>query len=285
MNKIAVLLTVHNRKEVTLKGLQSLYKAIGFLKNLYPEKDYYFDIYMTDDGCTDGTGNAVKNIFPEVNILLGDGNLFWGGGMRMAWESALRNSSDYKFILWFNDDSELYENALVELFRNATDHNIVVGAFCDENGKTSYGGRDLNDRLIHPNGKQQSVQYMNGNLVLIPKAITDKIGIIDKRLRHGGGDFEYSMRSKKSGFDVILSCSYVGKCNRHDELIPPYCLESYNLRKRIEILNSPKYNPQIHFYFNKMRYGYIRACFNFAISYLGAVCPLVYNFIKNNIKY
>ena len=57
MKRIAVLLTVYNRKEVTLKGLRSLYNAIAFLKNLHPKKDYCFDVYMTDDGCTDGTGD------------------------------------------------------------------------------------------------------------------------------------------------------------------------------------------------------------------------------------
>lgn len=79
MIKTAGLLTVYNRCAVTLKGLSSLYKAIENLGN-----GYTFDVYMTDDGCTDGTNEAVHEKFPNIHIIQGDGSLFWSGGMRKA---------------------------------------------------------------------------------------------------------------------------------------------------------------------------------------------------------
>lgn len=69
METIAVLLTVHNRKEKTLNCLRRLYSQ---------EKidQYVVDVFLTDDGCTDGTSMAVKEEFPNVNIINGDGTLF-----------------------------------------------------------------------------------------------------------------------------------------------------------------------------------------------------------------
>ena len=60
---VAVLLTVFNRKEVTLRGLDTLYAAMKPV-----EGEYSFDVFMTDDGCTDGTPEAVKERFPENRI-------------------------------------------------------------------------------------------------------------------------------------------------------------------------------------------------------------------------
>lgn len=105
---IAVLLTVHDRKNKTLRCLENLYKQVlpNYLR---------LDIYLTDDGCTDGTPEAIKRQFPKVHIIKGDGNLFWNRGMYRAWEEAAKQ--DYNFYLWLNDDSYLFDGALFTLVR------------------------------------------------------------------------------------------------------------------------------------------------------------------------
>lgn len=70
MKSIAVLLTVFNRKEKTLQCLGNLYRQL-------PIQGYNVDIYLTNDGCTDGTPEAIAQKFPEVNIIHSKGNLFW----------------------------------------------------------------------------------------------------------------------------------------------------------------------------------------------------------------
>ena len=51
MKTIAVLLTVFNRKEKTIQCLKRLY-------NILPLEGYLVDVYLTDDGCTDGRGKV-----------------------------------------------------------------------------------------------------------------------------------------------------------------------------------------------------------------------------------
>ena len=51
VTKTAVLLTVFNRREMTLVSLRTLYAAIDRLG-----PGYAFDVYLVDDGSTDGSG-------------------------------------------------------------------------------------------------------------------------------------------------------------------------------------------------------------------------------------
>jgi GT2 family glycosyltransferase len=80
--RIAVLITCHNRRDKTLKCFEALYKQESI-------EDLRLQVYLVDDGCTDGTAEAIIAEFPETRILKGSGSLYWCGGMRLAWEEAL----------------------------------------------------------------------------------------------------------------------------------------------------------------------------------------------------
>ena len=104
--KLAVLMTCHNRREKTLRCLTSLFSC-------RPEAGLELSVYLVDDGSSDGTGDAVRQAYPSVSVIRGDGTLFWNRGMRKAWEDALKKNAD--FYLWLNDDTVLYPSALVHL--------------------------------------------------------------------------------------------------------------------------------------------------------------------------
>jgi GT2 family glycosyltransferase len=74
MQYIAILITCYNRKEKTLSCLAALFNCI------VPD-GYGFDVFLVDDGSTDGTSDAIKEGFTQVNIIQGNGNLFWNRGM------------------------------------------------------------------------------------------------------------------------------------------------------------------------------------------------------------
>lgn len=86
------------------------------------------DVYLTDDGCTDGTPEAVRQQFPQVHIIHGDGNLFWNRGMYTAWQEAAKK--DYDFYLWLNDDTFVYPDmlsALLHASQQKENKAIIVG--------------------------------------------------------------------------------------------------------------------------------------------------------------
>lgn len=279
MIRIAVLVTVFNRREITLKGLRTLKNAIANLGN-----EYSFDIFLTDDGSTDGTAEAVRREFSDVRIAIGNGNLFWGGGMNMAWQMAVEENVKYDYFLWYNDDSDIFPDGLKTVFEMACSKVVVTGAFKDHNGNVSYGGKTNHDQLITPNGNIQEVLKMNGNLVLIPSSVFEAIGFIDSHYIHGGGDFDYGYKVRECGFKVLLTPKYVGLADRHDEFIPKYCKKEISFSKRWTILHNPMNSPIIHFRYNMSRDGLLKAVLYFLIAYVGVFFPSLYISVKSVSK-
>ncbi len=209
--EIAVLMTCHNRRATTLRGLQNL-----FAQDL-PD-GCALKVYLTDDGCTDGTGDAVRQEFPEVKVLSGDGNLFWTGGTQLAWDAA--RPAD--FYLWLNDDVALRPNAfkvLLETYRAAEDPMaIVVGSTCDpQQGKTCTGGMQRRSwydvRVIDPSDVTQPCDTFNGNIVLIPVVVEERIGGLDEAYTHFFADGDYGLRARKQGVELLLAPGHLGECS------------------------------------------------------------------------
>lgn len=209
---IAVIASCFNRRELTLGGLRALQQAMGNL-------DYR--VYLVDDGCTDGTGDAVRAAHPEVTLIAGDGSLYWNGGMRVAWKRAIEDNPSY--FLWWNDDLEMAPGALQRLFSRQKEleaqHGpkvISIGEVIDpETGKVTYGGYVRAPGLSAlrfqrvPDHKTACVT-MNGNCVLIPARAVRDIGILNERFRHGTGDIDYGLRASKAGYAIFQSDFPVG---------------------------------------------------------------------------
>jgi GT2 family glycosyltransferase len=231
----AILMTVYNRKNKTLRCLDSLFHAIN------GDEDYSVEIYLTDDGSTDGTSEAIKERFPSVNILFGNGNLYWCRGMISAWEFASK-AKDYDFYIWLNDDTFLFNHSISTLINSSVSKNhsaIIGGAFRSEfKNEPTYGGI-ANNRFVVPNGNLQEIDLLNGNLVLVPKIVYEKIGMLDYSYHHGLGDHDYGLLAKKAGFKLFLTPIYIGYCERHDNKCPKCYDKSFSLIERFRFLYSP----------------------------------------------
>jgi GT2 family glycosyltransferase len=221
MKRIAVLLTCHNRYAKTIACLEAL-----FLNHL-PE-GYSLEVFLVDDGSKDGTNEAVKWQFPAVHLIEGDGNLYWNGGMRVAFAAAMRQGFDY--YLWLNDDTTLYKNTLCTLLETtqALTHKqgratIIVGATQDQQGCAStYGGlirtscwRPLKFILVPTSDVPVTCDTMNGNCVLIPSIIANTLGNLDDAFVHTMGDIDYGLRACKAGFSIMVMPGFAGSCRRN----------------------------------------------------------------------
>ena len=108
MKRIAILMTCFNRSETTLRCLKSIVSQK--LPNGFETK-----IYLVDDGSPDKTGTLVKEMFPNVRVINGNGKLFWTKGMALAWKTAAADA-DSDYYLWLNDDVTLDKMAVAEVF-------------------------------------------------------------------------------------------------------------------------------------------------------------------------
>lgn len=220
--RIAVLITCHNRREKTLACLEALFA------NVLP-KGFEFDVILVDDGSTDGTVTAVRLCFPEVEILRGDGNLFWNRGMCRALARALELGFDG--YLWLNDDTVLYPTALHSLINTWQERKastsgdaIYVGSTQDpQTGQLTYGGvvrhsrlRPFRFSLVKPGDQPRECQTMNGNCVFVPQCVVRRLGNLEPRFAHGLGDTDYGLRAAKVGIKIFVVPGYVGLCGWND---------------------------------------------------------------------
>jgi GT2 family glycosyltransferase len=213
--RLAALLTCHNRREQTLRCLASLATAkTAALARVT------VDAFLVDDGCSDGTAGAVRSQFPDVHVIAGTGNLFWCGGMRLAWTHAAANG--YDGYLWLNDDVTLDHDAIERLVATSSRLSrddgavIVVGATrAEEAGAVNaatYGGLD-SQGVLPPSADVRRIDLFNGNIVLVSRRAFQVLGGLSKAYTHGLADIDYGVRAKKAGVPVWLAAGSLGSCS------------------------------------------------------------------------
>lgn len=263
MNEIAVLLTCFNRQDKTLACLSRLLAL-----------DADLDVYLVDDGSTDGTSSAVREMFPQVNLISGDGNLFWSRGMHLAWEHAATKS--YKYFVWLNDDILLYKICFDELFECShlqADRAVIVGIIeSADGGKVLYGGTDSDGQLLRANGQMQPIMNMNGNVVLVPAGVHEILGNLDPVYHHDLGDIDYGYRAASRGIPVMSTRLTVARGEEND-----FCrvrLWGKGVKARMKRLYSPLgSHPRINFYFRRAHKGVLNAVSYYVFLHLINVLP------------
>ncbi len=245
--KTAALLTCHNRNTKTLACLKSLY---DILPNV--------EVYLTDDGCTDGTAETVKMTFPKVHIVRGDGSLYWNRGMLAAWKKAVK--VDYDEYLWLNDDVVLYPDFYTELKACCPNGDCIVSGLIEDFDKTRiiYGGYDASKQLVQATGQSQNIRWMNGNVVLVPKTVVEKIGLLDPYFIHDLGDVDYGMRAQEHGIAVVSTRWPIALGYRND--VCRIRKWGTTLSERFKALRKPLGSPlDKNFYFRRKHFGIIHA--------------------------
>lgn len=279
-NKVAVLITSHNRKRKTLTCLKTL-------QSLVLPQNYFLKVFLVDDGSNDGTGEEVKKMFPEVSVTTGNGQLYWNQGMRLAWKKAVE-TEDFDFYLWLNDDTILYDFAFLEiiecynkLLKKNNQLSIVSGACESSPGSNifTYGGRTENGPVI-PDGNLQKCKYINGNVVLIAKNVFKVLGNLSEEYTHTMGDFDYGLRALEKGIHCFTTRQYVAACVSN-ESPPPLCNPNIALKKRWKLLHSPKgLHLKEYIKFRKKFWGWKWTIFAIK-AYAKALFPVLYKKISN----
>jgi GT2 family glycosyltransferase len=249
MIKLAILMTCFNRSESTVRCLTQISNQLGI-------ENASISIYLVDDGSTDGTTEKVRSNFPSVNVIQGTGDLYWNGGMRLAWQYALKQSHDH--FLWINDDSYIFEDAIQRLLKAYEDllergenPGALVGSMASaETGKITYGGRSSVNRfnplknkgIMEPGDKCIECDFINGNLTLIAGESVAKIGILSDKFTHGMGDFDYGLRLKKAGLSCWVAPGIYGNCEANASF-SDWRDTSLPMEKRVTLIQKITHNP------------------------------------------
>ena len=207
--RVAIVTPVHNRRELTLQCLQSLSRI--------KRDGLDIQIIVVDDGSTDGTSDAIRQRFPEVEIVEGDGNLWYTAGTNLGIETALKSNPDY--ILGINDDSIFDANFLQRMIECAEKYpRSVVGALLllwDTPHKVFQvspkwnvwrgGWRYWQEQTVWtvPN-KPWAVEMIVGNCILYPAQVFKENGLMNPTKLAQYGDAEFTPRIKRNGWRLLI---------------------------------------------------------------------------------
>lgn len=217
---LAVLVTCRNRRDTTLRALRKVIATAG---------PFRIRLFIYDDDSSDGTPEAIASEFPEAHVIPGDGNAFWNKGLHRVWTHAAGHEADA--FLWLNDDVALDDDAFVRLAdawhgMRATTRGgqfILVGATRGSRGQVTYTGMRARHRPtafylapIEPGETLEPIDTFNGNIVLIPREVMDRIGLNDPAFHHNWGDLDYGLRATRAGVRVMLLPGTLGLCEPND---------------------------------------------------------------------
>jgi GT2 family glycosyltransferase len=213
---ICIVIPVHNRWKFTDACLVSLAQQTS-------PADL---IIIIDDGSTDGTAAFIRDKFPDVIVLNGDGKLFWTAAINRGIKLALARGADY--VLTLNNDTIASED-FIEKMLDLARPDILLGALdIDINTKQAYyGGEIFNWRsgksqfLLNVLSKSQQiglheVSLFPGRGLLIPRKVFEVIGLFEEKwLPHYLADYDFTQLARRNGFKVF--CNYDAKLYTYPE--------------------------------------------------------------------
>lgn len=213
---IYIVIPVFNRLPFTKACIESL------LAQCYK----HFTIIVVDDGSTDGTSAYVKENYPGVIVVPGDGNLWWAGATNAGVERALHlSSSDDDFILTLNNDLTVQEDYLEAMTEASRLHpKALIGSVSVSidnpeqihfagtrwNSKTAKYKPALDNRLTYSQLKTKYTEIetdlLPGRGILIPIVLFKEIGLYDTlHFPHYMADEDFSLRAKQAGYRLVLA--------------------------------------------------------------------------------
>lgn len=250
---VFIIIPVHNRKSMTLSCLNALKQ-----QNVFE----ICNVLVVDDGSNDGTSDFIHSKFPEVSVILGDGDLWWTGaiveGMRHA------ELAGGEMFIWLNDDCPPLPGSISSLIEISTSKPAaILGSACciNETGRLVPTGAKGRKRIAAQPGEVVEVDEMSGHCVCIPLLVVNKIGFPDAiRFPHYHGDSSYILKARKAGFsaylagDVRVSHSGAVKSRLKDF----FDAENKSLLKSFSVLFLAKkslYFIPTQFHYNVLKYG------------------------------
>ena len=219
MHKIAAIIPVYNRLEITKIGLFNFFSAYD---NYLENNDFInLQVIIVDDDSTDGTSEWIRNNYSEIIIIKGNGNLWWSGSINIGIKYC--ENLDYQYIMLWNDDVRPKENFFIELeelLKNTSYHNTILASkvIIDDGSNTIFhAGCLFNSKtgektLLRAGQIDDSrfdeireIDWCGGMGVLIPKSTFEKIGYFDNiNFPQYHADADFMLRAKKNGIPIVI---------------------------------------------------------------------------------
>jgi len=196
-------------------GIEDLLECLDSVK----KSTYKNEIIVVDNGSTDDSVAILATQFPDVMIIETGKNLGFGAN-NLGISQALRYGADYVFLL-NNDtwvDPKCFQQ-LIQVAEKQLEVGILSPRICHysdpeviwyDGGKLEringfWKQRHINEESLVKSvgGEICEVDYVCGCAMLIRRRVIEKIGGLDAHFFMYWEDVDYSLRARRSGFQLL----------------------------------------------------------------------------------
>jgi GT2 family glycosyltransferase len=204
--RVVAVVPVHNGAQETLAMLESV--AASECPDL--------PVIVVDDGSTDRSAELIRERFPAVTILAGDGSLWWAGATNLGIREALHRGAEY--ILTMNNDNVVtggFLSPLMDALRTLP-RSIVTSQLrsladpdfiCSSGGVIDWWHGEIRDRTSRRDkiDVDSQPQWVHASSTLYPAALFREIGLFDNRsFPQYHGDADLSLRAAAAGYRLLV---------------------------------------------------------------------------------
>jgi GT2 family glycosyltransferase len=210
MPKVLVLTSSYNRREKTLRFL-------GSISNTLLAGKIGHQIILVEDNSNDGTATEVKEKYSDVNIISGNGFLYWAGALRLGFDEVDKLISEFDGVLLANDDVYFDGSALTKLIQIGNQREAMIGGpITTRAGEVESTGYKFGlicrpkYRRVLTNKEYIKCDVLPGHVLYIPKSVYLRITPIAKLYTHGFADFQLSLRAMELDIERLVLGDVVG---------------------------------------------------------------------------
>ena len=206
----------YNRRDDTLECLDSLFRMD------YPN----YKVLVVDNASSDGTADAVREAYPDAEVLENEKNLMYAGGNNEGIRLALTRGAEW--ILLLNNDTVVDSRLLQEMLKASymrPDAGVIgpMIYYFSPKGRAAegeviwYAGgivklwmgliahRGIREEDTGRYGRIEDTDYVTGCAMLISRACLEKIGLLDISYGMYTEDVDFSLRARRAGFGLVFA--------------------------------------------------------------------------------
>ncbi len=207
--KVGIVICNWNKKEYVLNCIKSVIEQ---------EYDDY-DLYVVDNASTDGSVEAIRENFPQVNLIVNEENLGGSGGFNTGLKRIMAEGK-YKYTYLLDNDVVLDNNALKELVTTMErdpqtgivgsaiyqmdhpDKLQTLGAFIDwQRAETKPHLVGVTEDLVPE--KDFEVDYVIACSLLVRNECLSRVGLMDQEYFLYFDEIDWCTRLKRAGYRIL----------------------------------------------------------------------------------
>lgn len=202
--KVSVIIAIYNKKEYTIKCLESVFK-------FGPKHE--FEVIVVDNGSTDGSGDCLAKLGSKVTVIANKKNL----GFAKACNQGAKVAKG-EYLLFLNNDT-VVTNRWLDILVEELDSNKAVGIVGPKllytDGTVQHAGvvfdknrwphhiyRKEGGAALYVN-KKREFQCLTAACLLIRKDIFNDVGGFDESYINGLEDADLCFKIRELGFGIL----------------------------------------------------------------------------------